>query len=163
MQAYENVRKDKTYEEFMKNYKLHIEGKVDPNIRCADRPETAPFDPAKLRLRKPKASANPYEEEEKAELRKLMAKGGAALSSQFSSKKTSPKNPDDPSEELSVDPKDAQAEKFHTNATGASKKDDLGYECKLEILKTNIVEELDDDYVLIAHPFPQMEGEMILF
>lgn len=35
--------------------------------------------------------------------------------------------------------------------------------CKLEVLKVNKIEKLDDDYILIAHPFPQMEGEMILF
>jgi len=60
----------------MKSYKAHIEGKIDPNIRCADRPETAAFDPNKLKLRsKIKAAANPYEEEEKAELKKLIFRG----------------------------------------------------------------------------------------
>ena len=51
LKAFDNVRKDQTYDQFMKQYKSHIEGKVDPNIRCADRPETAAFDPAKLKLR----------------------------------------------------------------------------------------------------------------
>ncbi len=31
------------------------------------------------------------------------------------------------------------------------------------MLKASRVEKLDEDYVLIAHPFPQMEGEMLLF
>ena len=79
----------------MKQYKSHIEGKVDPNIRCADRPETASFDPAKLKLRqKQKPNANPYEEEEKAELRRLVGKGPVlgAYSSAYSSQRQTPKN-----------------------------------------------------------------------
>ena len=35
--------------------------------------------------------------------------------------------------------------------------------CKLEMLKLNRIEKLDMDYVLVAHPFPQLEGEMLLF
>lgn len=165
--AYENVRKDKTYDEFMKTYKSHIEGKVDPNIRCADRPETAAFDPAKLRTRKPKANANPYEEEEKAELRKLIAKPPTigTYSSVYSSTKPTPTNKTAPASEL----KDAEnlskmndsQDKFNTEK--ATKKDDMASECRLEILRNAEVEELDDDYLLVVHPFPQMEGEMLLF
>jgi len=40
---------------------------------------------------------------------------------------------------------------------------DLPDNSKLEILKTNIIEELDDDFFLVTHPFPQMEGEMLIF
>ena len=29
--------------------------------------------------------------------------------------------------------------------------------------KENKVEQLDDNYILAAHPFPQMEGELLLF
>ena len=27
----------------------------------------------------------------------------------------------------------------------------------------NRIEKLEEDYVLVAHPFPQLEGEMLLF
>ena len=40
---------------------------------------------------------------------------------------------------------------------------DIPNDCKLEILKLNRIEKLEEDYVLAVHPFPQMEGEMILF
>ena len=40
---------------------------------------------------------------------------------------------------------------------------ELQEDCKLEILKLNKIEKLDDNYLLIAHPFPQIEGEMLLF
>mmetsp|Transcript_1986 Transcript_1986/g.3495 ORF Transcript_1986/g.3495 Transcript_1986/m.3495 type:complete len:125 (+) Transcript_1986:910-1284(+) len=39
---------------------------------------------------------------------------------------------------------------------------DLPNNCKLQLLKTARIEKLDDDYILIAHPFPQFEGEMLL-
>jgi hypothetical protein len=31
------------------------------------------------------------------------------------------------------------------------------------MLKLNRIEKLEEDFVLVAHPFPQMEGEMLLF
>jgi hypothetical protein len=40
---------------------------------------------------------------------------------------------------------------------------DLPNNCKLEIQRLNRIEKLDDDYILAAHPYPQMDGEMILF
>lgn len=40
---------------------------------------------------------------------------------------------------------------------------DLPVSCKLEMLKLNRIEKLDEDYVLVAHPYPQLEGEMLLF
>lgn len=40
---------------------------------------------------------------------------------------------------------------------------DLPNTCKMEMLKGNRIEKLEEDYILIAHPFPQMEGEMLLF
>lgn len=55
-QAYENVRKDKTFDQFMTTYKLHIEGKIDPHNRVGDRPETAPWDPTKEKKRPVKQS-----------------------------------------------------------------------------------------------------------
>jgi hypothetical protein len=27
----------------------------------------------------------------------------------------------------------------------------------------NIVQELDNDFIMVAHPFPQIQGEMLLF
>jgi uncharacterized glyoxalase superfamily protein PhnB len=30
-------------------------------------------------------------------------------------------------------------------------------------LRKNVIHELDDNYFMVAHPFPQMEGELILY
>ena len=40
---------------------------------------------------------------------------------------------------------------------------ELPVECKVQMLKLNKIERLDEDYVLVAHPYPQLEGEMLLF
>lgn len=44
-----------------------------------------------------------------------------------------------------------------------SLKVDLPNICKVEIPKAALIEEFDEDYILCAHPFPQMAGELILF
>lgn len=40
---------------------------------------------------------------------------------------------------------------------------EISKECKLQFLKANKIEEFDDDYVLAVHPYPQIEGELLLF
>ena len=50
--------------------------------------------------------------------------------------------------------------------TGDAKRDfmyDIPKSCQIGMLKLNRIEKLDEDYVLVAHPFPQMDGEMLLF
>jgi hypothetical protein len=46
-------------------------------------------------------------------------------------------------------------------------KDDYKYEipqdCIMSILKGNKIEKLQKKYFLLSHPFPKIEGEMILF
>jgi len=39
----------------------------------------------------------------------------------------------------------------------------LPQSCKVEILKQNRIEKMDEDFTLVAHPFPAIEGEMLLF
>ena len=34
--------------------------------------------------------------------------------------------------------------------------------CHMELLKLNRIEKLDEEYYLMIHPFPQMEGELII-
>ena len=64
----------------------------------------------------------------------------------------------------------SQSKFASAGSTGSKDSDDedawkyeLQDNCKLEILKLNRIEKLEEDYVLVAHPFPQMEGEMLLF
>ena len=51
--------------------------------------------------------------------------------------------------------------------SGGSEKLELKFDidklAKLQLHKGTKIEKLDDDFLLAAHPFPQMEGEMILF
>lgn len=58
----------------------------------------------------------------------------------------------------------SQSSVFSYGRNGAPKnKYDLPDSCKVELLKAGRVEKLEEDYFLMAHPFPQFEGEMVLF
>jgi len=82
------------------------------------------------------------EEEEKAELERL--------------KKKNLKNDEKPEPTGSQSEEESEQERIEPKYV-------LPPSCKLEISKLNKVEKLDDDYILVANPFPQMEGEMLLF
>jgi len=43
------------------------------------------------------------------------------------------------------------------------KKYAISDDCKLEFLKLNKIEPMGDDYLLVSHPYPQIEGEMLIF
>ena len=145
----------------MEEFQAHLNGEVDPSERIGDRPETVAWDPfGENKRSRPnlnqKKDINPLEEEEKSVISKLESKFKSNYSSskhgtgskKTGSKKSSQKNEDDVEEEES----DSNDPKF-----------ELPNECKLEVMKQIKVEKLDDDYLLIAHPFPQMDGEMLLF
>ena len=44
-----------------------------------------------------------------------------------------------------------------------SAKFDIPKNCKLELLKNSRIQKLEDNYILVAHPYPQLEGETLLF
>ena len=46
---------------------------------------------------------------------------------------------------------------------GIDFKYDIPNTCKLEMLELNRIERFEEDYQLVVHPFPQMDGELILF
>ena len=54
-----------------------------------------------------------------------------------------------------------------SRATGGSEKVeqkyDISKECKLQLLTNLKIEELDDNFILAAAPYPQMEGELLIF
>jgi hypothetical protein len=74
-----NVKQDRTFDDFTKQYRSHIEGHVDPNSRCADRPETVAYNPDKIR---PRQKTNHAAEEEKIEYAKLMREKGKGMINQ---------------------------------------------------------------------------------
>ena len=41
--AYEDAKKDATFDNFKDLYHEHIHGKIDPSLRIGDRPETVPW------------------------------------------------------------------------------------------------------------------------
>ena len=59
--------------------------------------------------------------------------------------------------------KSGQARDFSVALQGAENPYDLPDECKLEIPMKALIDTLEENYVLVAHPYPQVEGEMLLF
>lgn len=48
-------------------------------------------------------------------------------------------------------------------AANSGDKYDIPNNCKLELLKAARIQKLEENYILMAHPYPQMEGELLLF
>lgn len=55
------------------------------------------------------------------------------------------------------------AREFGVALSGVENVFELPDDCKLEIPVKALIDTLDENYVLVAHPFPQIEGEMLLF
>lgn len=53
------------------------------------------------------------------------------------------------------------------NSLHNTQKDNLKFnipwDCKLRFLKINQIETLSDNYMIVTHPFPQVEGEMLIY
>jgi hypothetical protein len=56
-----------------------------------------------------------------------------------------------------------KSSKTNTAAAMDSAKYDLPLNCKLQILQKSVIMKLDDNYMLVANPYPTLEGEMLLF
>ena len=135
--AHENTR-DRTFQEFVAQYEDHINGEVDPALRTAGRPTTA-FDedgrPA-TNMRKTGMEGVPKEDPEgEARATKSAASGVRSRAS-------------------------------HSRSIGSADstfKFEVPNDCKLELNSKAVVTMLEENYTLLLHPFPQLQGEMILF
>jgi hypothetical protein len=138
-EAEADAARDRTFEEFKEMYLDHIEGKVSAEARVKDRPDSADAEPAVSRGG---------------------ARTGGSKEEDDEARKTTKSKKD--YESINSDAKRGSA----ASTTGAAEnkaKYDLPNTCKLQMQKLNRIEKLDEDYVLVAHPFPQLEGEMLLF
>lgn len=169
-EAAANVRKDKTFDDFMGAYQGDIERKPsDPNPRTANRPETVPFNPNKKRPVVKKAE-NPYEEEEKAEYMRLLQEKAPDLAANLRMSLESHKSKVSYHTSKS---KGSEKKLSHKKSTtnpvidsdggeDKAKTDSFPDECNLELSVKNIVHSLDDDYKIAIHPFPQISGELLV-
>jgi hypothetical protein len=129
------TKRDMTYDEFMTQYLDHIEGKVDPDLR-QDRPTTAEDGSPEKQPAQEDARA---EEDEENKLDK------SVLS------KTSKKSRE--SKDLTQEQIDLKDDMYHN----------LTDRCYLNLIKGCRIEKLDKKFILVAHPYPSIEGEMLLF
>jgi len=143
-EAEEEGKRDRTYEEFKALYNDHIEGKVNAEDRTKNRPDTGDGDGVS---RGPKTgmSHNALDDENNEGTKKSISKGNYE----------------------SIGSRNKLGSASGSSVAVESAKDRVKYDipnsCKLEMLKLNRIEKLDQDYVLVAHPYPQLEGEMLLF
>lgn len=141
------AKRDKTYDEFMAMFQDHIENKVDPSTRVGGRPETPTGEHVEPKKSTMQANAMIDGRSQHSGLDKshhhsryesIKSEGGrSATSSRMVTAKSD---------------KQAQEMKY-----------DLPKSCKLPISRKLIVETLQNGYYLVAHPYPQVEGEMLMF
>ena len=136
----ENTR-DRTFEEFLEMFKDHIEGKKDPNDRVANRPDTAEArEAAKEKAEERERANESVEGSRKYQSIGSQGRASAASESKYSSQRQT-------------------TGKAHSVS---DMKHDLPKGCKLKLSAHGKVKDLDDGYMLMAHPYPQLEGEMLL-
>jgi hypothetical protein len=109
-----------TWEEFLQQYENHIEGKVDPTIRTANRAGDEDEVAQKI---------DPSIDDSKSKF--------TSMESEKKSKQAS-----------------REARDKGRSVSELSAKYDLSAECKLELLKNARIQKLDENYLLIAHPYP---------
>ena len=128
------AQRDRTFEEFLEMFKDHIEGKCDPSARVGDRPGTAEGKEEKGADRE--RNNESVEGSRKYQSIGSQGRGSAASESKQSSQRQTGK--------------------------GSEAKYDLPKTCKLTLPAKQKVRDLDDGFMLLAHPYPQIEGEMLL-
>lgn len=133
----EEAKRDRTYEEFEAMYGDHLAGLIDPQTRVGGRPETANYEDGGGRSGGGKTGLSHNAMEEDHDARE--------------SKKTVSKK----------DTKTIDSQRKISQASSVASGDgkhlhqyDLPNNCKMEILKANRIEKLEEDYILVAHPFP---------
>ena len=116
-------------------YEQHIEGKVDASIRTANRPdENAVHDDFATKSEVDNKAGSKYAS---IESRGGKSRGGA-------------RGVESPKPESSI-------------GCNTDEKYEIPNNAKLEIFKASRVQKLEENYILVAHPYPQMEGELLLF
>ena len=63
----------------------------------------------------------------------------------------------------SINPSSLNSQGGHSTGGGVDQKYNIPKNCKLEIIKESKVITLTEEFILAAHPYPQMEGELLLF
>lgn len=123
-EAAAKANEDLSWESFLKSYTRHIEKKVDPMIRTANRKERdfgwepADDEAVEINTKKSKTSKTVSRDETNSSKMSII-----------------------PDSELKIVPDD----------------------CQFSFLRKNIVSELSNDYLMVNHPFPTIEGEMLIF
>lgn len=128
-----NAARDRTWAEFLEQYEDHINGRVSPGLRIGDRPGPDDDDGPVKGTIEKDAD---YEAERKSKL--------SSIASKHSDRRSA-------------------GSKLMSPTGNENAKYDLPKNCKLNLSKKLTVHAFESDYLLAASPYPQIEGEMLLF
>eukprot|EP00347_Sterkiella_histriomuscorum_P001454 403371978 len=149
----EEAKRDMTYEEFLGKYIDHIEGKVDADARSGNRPLTADDNqdvPAQASAKNQSALANQSNQFEENKGEDEIQKATEKLNESNISRG-----------------KSRGEDQLNKSKDSILSKDDYKFEipqdCIMSIIKGNQIHKLSKKYLLLSHPQPKIEGEMILF
>ena len=117
----EEMNRDRTWEEFLNMYQDHIQGKIDPSTRTANRRD------------KEEKPDEPIEDDE------------AVV------------------ETVNRGKVDTDINLYKYDEKKEAQKKVIGDDCKIQFLSLNMIEDLGEEYMLVHHPFPQIEGELLLY
>jgi hypothetical protein len=158
--AVEESKKDQSFDQFKELYNEHMGGKIDPSLRVGGRPETVPWANDGSTIRQPRTNMS-----------KKSDKGGANPLDGFEEKKsTASRNKllnsiDSKNMKSAIGSQKSQGEESSEDDENARKnqfKYKVPESCNMEMLKLNRIETLDEEFYLMVHPYPQMEGELII-
>ena len=161
--AKEESKKDATYDNFKELYNDHILGKVDPIGRVGARPETVPWNDGAGSIRQPRTNMSKKSD-------KKSNKGDNPLDNFEEKKSQASRNKllnsiDSKNFKSNIGSQKSQGEESSEDDENARKNEykyKIPTQCNMEMLKLNKIETLDEEYYLMIHPYPQMEGELIL-
>ena len=122
-----------TWDEFLLQFEQHIEGKVDASIRTANRPDENAADEVAQKV-------DASQDDAKSKFTSIESAGAKSRGTN----------------------RDLMSSKGGTATQGADKYD-IPNNCKLDFLKAARIQKLEENYILMAHPYPQLEGELLLF
>ena len=124
-------------------YGDHIAGKVDPALRVAGRPVTAGYEQADGGASRTGSGAGPRQGEDNPDAASVQRDRSQSKEGRSHASKSQK-----PASKMS------QRSKITTQSDKVSSKFEISQECKLQFLKGNKIESLDDDYILAMHPYP---------
>ena len=152
VQQEEEEKKDLTYEDFLKQFEAHIDGTAANEREAHDSADEVAEEIAKKSQKKSTISRK------ESQLNKT--------SSHFVGDADSVENRQEGMSKRSSKKSNMDASRYQSasmNKTADTFKYEIPDTCKVSMIKKVLIEKLPAKYFLASHPYPKIEGEMIIF